>query len=215
MLENGLNINYYAIDISENVLKLLQNNLNEAFPSLSTKMISTEYFEGIDTINKRNKRPKLVLFMGANIGNFELKEAEKFLSALSSKLNPNDILMVGFDLIKSPAIITAAYNDSKGITREFNFNLLRRLNKEYNGNFLVENFEHYPTYNPYTGSARSYLISTKNQEVYLKDLDLKIELKAWEPIYTEISQKYSARMIEEPPSLKSKMTTGILRIIFQ
>jgi L-histidine Nalpha-methyltransferase len=195
-LKKGLQINYYAIDISENVLKILDENLKKSFPDLPTKMISTEYFEGIDIIKKMDVRPKLVLFMGANIGNFEVSEAEKFLSSLSLKLTASDLLMLGIDLIKSPSIVAAAYNDPKGITREFNLNLLRRLNKDFDGNFITGNFEHYPTYNPYSGAARSYLVSKTDQEVYLKELNLKISFKAWEPIYTEISQKYSPLMIK-------------------
>jgi L-histidine Nalpha-methyltransferase len=195
-LKKGLDINYYAIDISENVLKILDSNLKKSFPALPIKTISKEYFEGIDIIRKMDSRPKLVLFMGANIGNFEVPEAEKFLSSLSLKLTRNDILLIGIDLIKSPSVIAAAYNDSKGITKEFNLNVLKRLNKEFDGDFVPENFEHYPTYNPCSGAARSYLVSKIDQTAELKDLNLRITFKAWEPVYTEISQKYSPLMIK-------------------
>lgn len=78
----------------------------------------------------------------------------------------NDKILIGFDLKKDPEVIRKAYNDSKGITRAFNLNLLNRINTELEGEFIIENFEHIPTYNPDTGAAKSYLVSITDQTVY-------------------------------------------------
>jgi L-histidine Nalpha-methyltransferase len=191
-----VDVHYFAIDVSENILGQLENDFRVSLPEVPLTTLSLEYFEGLDQINRSNSRAKLVLFMGANVGNFEVHQAEGFLKSICAKLNKEDYLMVSFDQIKDPALITAAYNDSEGITARFNLNLLSRLNREYNGNFKVENFKHYPTYDPVTGSARSYLISRKKHDVFLKDISLEISFDKWEPIYTEVSQKYSKGMID-------------------
>jgi uncharacterized SAM-dependent methyltransferase len=112
-------------------------------------------------------------------------------------MNPNDLLMLGMDLMKDPKTILAAYNDSQGITREFNLNLLDRINEELGGNFNRQNFTHYPTYNPITGETKSYIVSTRKQQVHITALDQTYELNAWEAIQTELSQKYDLPTIDK------------------
>ena len=74
--------------------------------------------------------------------------------------------------------------------------LLRRINKELGGDFRIENFLHYPTYNPMTGDAKSYLVATKPHDVYIEAVDQHFKFEAWEAIFTEISKKYSISGIE-------------------
>jgi len=121
--------------------------------------------------------------------------ATAFLKHLQENLNAQDGLLIGFDLKKDPAVILPAYNDSSGVTAAFNKNLLSRINKELDANFNLNNFIHYPVYNPHTGTAKSYLVSTCAQSVYFQKLDVNISFNAWESIHTEISQKYSHPMI--------------------
>ena len=111
-------------------------------------------------------------------------------------MTADDLLFMGFDQKKSPEVILAAYNDSKGTTAAFNKNILTRINRELDANFNLENFTHWPTYDPENGTAKSYLISTKNQEVNLNRLDLSVSFDAWESIHTEISQKYDDTIVE-------------------
>ena len=98
---------------------------------------------------------------------------------------------MGVDLKKDPSVILSAYNDREGVTKAFNLNLLERINRELGGDFDLENFQHYPYYNPQTGECRSYLISKLDQQVNV--MDETIHFRAWEAIFMEVSKKYDER----------------------
>jgi uncharacterized SAM-dependent methyltransferase len=148
-------------------------------------------------INQKGSSREVVLFLGSNIGNFNNDEALEFLQKLSSSLSIGDGLFIGFDLMKDPDVILKAYNNEKGVTRDFNKNLLTRINNELGANFNLNSFRHVPTYNPITGETKSHLVSTIDQRVCIDALDQEIHFNAWEAIHTEISQKYSYKMIHE------------------
>jgi uncharacterized SAM-dependent methyltransferase len=112
-------------------------------------------------------------------------------------MHPGDILIVGFDLKKDPQIIQAAYDDPAGITEAFNLNLLTRMNRELGANFDVNQFDHWETYNPVTGAARSYIVSRSNQIVHFSLLNYDATFSAWEAISVELSQKFSLSEIED------------------
>jgi uncharacterized SAM-dependent methyltransferase len=132
---------------------------------------------------------KVVLFLGSSIGNFTRQEAIQFLGFLHTYLSPGDLVLIGFDLKKDPREILAAYNDSAGLTAEFNLNLLERINREMDADFNTFLFEHYPSYDPVSGACRSYLISRKHQTVRIGER--LIDFDRHEPIFMELSQKYS------------------------
>lgn len=205
-LKEKTNFTYYPIDISENVLNELLHSLKKSFPKLKVQGIPKEYFKALKEVNSYNgHRKKVVLFLGSNIGNFDKETAIKFLSEISNVLDKDDLLLVGFDLKKNPKIIKKAYDDDAGVTREFNLNLLERINTELNGDFDTSNFLHSPVYNPESGKAISYLVSKIKQVVTIGDE--KITFKAWETIHTEISQKFDVEMITE---LANKAGFGIV-----
>jgi uncharacterized SAM-dependent methyltransferase len=104
-------------------------------------------------------------------------------------MQPGDLLLIGFDLKKHPRTILDAYNDHQGITRAFNLNLLHRINRELGGDFHPDQFGHYPVYDPGSGTCKSYLISLTAQEVHIGDNT--ISFLENEPLYMEISQKYT------------------------
>ena len=112
-------------------------------------------------------------------------------------LQPGDQLLIGFDLKKDPNIILNAYNDPAGITAAFNLNLLHRINNELGGNFQVDAFKHWETYNPLTGETKSYIVSKQEQEVYVEAVDETFHFKAWEAIDVELSLKYDRQEIAE------------------
>ena len=103
--------------------------------------------------------------------------------------------MIGFDLKKDPKTILAAYNDSKGVTKAFNMNLLRRINTEMGANFDITQFDHYPVYDPMTGECRSYMLSLIDQQVFIEGLGEKVDFKQWETIFVEVSRKYDLQEI--------------------
>ncbi|MEO1049392.1 MAG: L-histidine N(alpha)-methyltransferase [Bacteroidota bacterium] len=189
-VEQQVNFKYLPIDISANVLEELTESLKEEIPSLQTEGINDDYFHALGSISASDTTKKIVLFLGGNIGNFRIEGAEKFLCQLSDNLNQGDQLMIGFDLKKDPSVILNAYNDAKGTTAAFNMNLLDRINDELGADFQVDEFMHYPVYNPQNGETLSFIVSKKEQTVRIKALNTHYHFDAWEAIHTEISKKY-------------------------
>lgn len=142
--------------------------------------------------------------MGSNLGNMRFTEAMEFCMRLRSLLKPGDVVIAGLDLKKNPATILAAYNDKTGITKAFNINLLRRINRELNADFDLDQFEHYPNYDPETGACRSYLISKKAQAVNLNGERINFEKDEF--IEMEISQKYTLKDINDLAEIASFKT---------
>ncbi len=196
--EMEVDFEYVPIDISANVLDILENNLMKEIPGLSIRPIADDYFSALHNLRNGGVR-NIILFLGSNIGNFPQERAFEFLSQVYGELKRDDLMLIGFDLKKEPETILAAYNDSKGVTREFNLNLLRRINRELGTDIRTEEFLHYPVYNPLTGTAKSYLVSRKAQKFEIRGQ--KIELDAWEAIHMEVSQKFSRSDITRMASL--------------
>lgn len=188
---------YRPIDISGNVLEQLAGRLAGQWPQLPVEKVQGDYFRALNRIQDEDGVRKVVLFLGANIGNFPRQDAARFLHKLGSYLSSGDLLLIGFDLKKDPARILAAYNDPAGITAAFNLNLLHRINRELGGNFDPDQFRHWETYNPVTGETKSYLVSLTEQEVQLRRTGYTYRFEAWEAIDVEISLKYSRNDIEE------------------
>jgi L-histidine N-alpha-methyltransferase len=187
---------YVPIDISTHAIELLTQSLTKQFPTLHVQGIADEYARALGHLSKLTTQRKVVLFLGSNIGNFTKQQAYTFLKSVRRRLQPGDWLLIGFDLKKDIPTLIRAYSDAAGVTREFNFNLLRRLNRELQANFDLSTFEHYATYNPILGAMESYLISKKAQTVCIKAAGRTITLDAFEPIHTEYSFKYSEREIK-------------------
>jgi dimethylhistidine N-methyltransferase len=196
-LAKGAEFDYMPIDISREILDELDEKLSSEMPGLNVQGVVAEYFDALEWISRNRKERKMVLFMGSNIGNFDKPEAEKFLSRMRSVLNAGDLLLIGVDLKKDPRRILRAYDDSQGITAEFNYNLLTRMNRELGADFKIENWRHYATYDPVSGAAKSYLISRMAQKVSFEALDASFGFASFEPIHTEYSCKYSIPEIEE------------------
>ncbi len=195
LCKRGIIANYFPIDISENIIGMLKQNIPDEIPGLNIHGLHGEYFDMLDEANRISKRRKLVLFLGANIGNFKFNVMPVFCKKLRSLLSYGDTVLIGFDLKKDPKKILAAYDDAEGFTSQFNLNLLRRINNEFNAGFNLNNFEHYPTYDPDSGACKSYLVSTKEQKVCIERT--AINFKKDETIFMEISQKYSVAQIDE------------------
>lgn len=189
LTEKGVDFTYMPIDISGNILSVLSNKLSNELPELEILPLEGEYFEMLDKATYISERRKVVLFLGGNIGNMDVDESSHFCREVKRKLNPGDLLLVGFDLKKNPHTILNAYNDSAGITAAFNLNLLSRINRELGGNFNISRFQHYQTYDPVSGACKSYLVSLEQQHVRIGCA--VIEFQQNELIDMEISQKFS------------------------
>lgn len=196
-LSKDVDFTYSPIDISSHVLQQLKENMQRELPDLKIESLEGDYFDALVKLNTNHNMKEVVFFLGSTIGNFSKEEAIGFIKKLGDQLTAGDLLFLGVDLMKNPKKILAAYNDNKGITKAFNLNLLSRINKQLGANFNMNQFDHFPTYDPITGETKSYLVSCCEQEVFFKNLDKSIHFQAWEPIYTEISQKYSKDMLQD------------------
>lgn len=187
---------YFPVDISNNIIDLLHKKIPEQLPELNIHGLNGEYLPMLSSAKQISDKIKLVLFLGSNIGNIPKEDVQEFCKKLRSQLTEGDMVLIGIDLIKNPKQILAAYNDGQGYTRKFNLNLLSRINDELCGDFNLDAFEHYATYDPYSGACKSYLVSLKDQQVSIGDNTLIKFLKD-ETVFMEISQKYTLEQTDE------------------
>ncbi len=190
-LERQSLAHYTPIDVSHQMLEESSYSLLEAYPDLEINAIAARYNEGIDHLNIQTDQQNLITWLGSSIGNFERSEIATLLRHIQEIMLPNDRLLVGIDLQKDKSIIENAYNDTQGITAEFNLNLLTHVNRELGGNFDLENFGHKAIYNEEIGRIEMYLISHIDQKAFVSELDLEVSFRANETIHTENSFKYS------------------------
>ena len=190
-LENkNYHFEYLPVDISENALTQLKDSLSNQLPKLRINPKQGEYFKVLEELLISDK-PKIILFIGSNLGNMPDEVANAFLKSLSSYLKKQDKILLGLDLIKSVDIILPAYNDSTGITRDFNLNLLTRINRELGGNFNLQHFSHQAEYSQETGITKSFIKSDIAQKVTISSINKTFDFCKDELIHTEISRKYN------------------------
>ena len=194
LLEEHYNFTYLPVDISQNALDSLENRISKILPNLKIETKQGEYFQVLEDLFN-DSQPKIVLFIGSNLGNMEDEISENFILQLGKELQPKDKVLLGLDLIKSEAIVLPAYNDAAGITRDFNLNLLHRMNEELGANFDLNNFSHEPEYIEKEGIARSYLKSNINQTVHFQSNGNSYQFDKGEKILTEISRKYNDEVL--------------------
>lgn len=193
-LAAGVKVNYCPIDISSMAMKQLETNFQQT-DMLSIHGVVAEYMQGVKFLRDASKNKQLVLFLGSNIGNFSAPQSETFLRNLWKNLGKDDLLLAGFDLKKDISKLTAAYNDSSSHTKNFNLNLLTRINRELGADFDVSKFYHHGVYNPVKSAMESYLISTCKQKVYIKELQSYFDFDAFEALHLEYSFKFSESAI--------------------
>lgn len=193
--QEDYNFTYVPVDISNNVLQQLTSSLKEELPALETAPQQGSYAEVLERLGEYRSRKKVIMFLGSNLGNLLSEQAVNFLKKITAAMGPEDLFFIGLDQKKHPQKILNAYNDPAGVTAAFNKNLLTRINRELEGDFEEENFIHWPVYNPESGTTKSYLVSTKEQSVHIKSLNLEVKFEAWESIHTEISQKYDSASV--------------------
>lgn len=196
-LNSGKKIRYVPVDISESAIRQLSEDLSKNWSQLEVMGIVSEYFQALRWLGEENKGRNFVMFLGSNIGNFNSPQASVFLRTMWNALNPGDFAFIGFDLKKDIDVMIRAYNDSDGVTEQFNLNLLNRMNDELGANFNREKFEHYGTYNVKLGAMESFLVSKEEQNVEIKSLNKTFHFKPYEPIHVEFSFKYLPQEVKQ------------------
>jgi len=191
---------YVPVDISEDHLLSSATKIRGEFPSLDVRPVAADFTRQFDLPTPTIMPVKnVVYFPGSTIGNFEHGAAMELLRVMHGEAGEGGALLIGVDLQKDPEIIDAAYNDSAGVTAEFNINMLRHLNNEFDANFDIDAFEHRAEYDEDEGRVVIELVSQEDQSFELGDTEF--DIADGETILTEYSHKYTiegfARMAED------------------
>jgi len=182
---------YIPIDISKEQLRQSTALFHQLFPQLEILPVCTDYLQPFDLPDPlRTPARRIVYFPGSTIGNFEPREATEFLRRLVDLCGKDGGLLIGVDLQKDSDVLERAYNDSQGVTAQFNLNLLRRANRELDADFDLERWRHRAIYNSSVGRIEMHLISEIDQTVHVADREFHFE-RCGERIITEFSYKYT------------------------
>jgi len=190
LLRKQSTLRFIPVDISASALDSSSRILLQSYPQLRIEAYAADYFAGLAELKKNPRGRTLALFLGSNISNFDVDEALRFLRALRDVLQIGDALLLGADLKKDKKVLEAAYNDALGVTAAFNLNVLARINRELDADFDLRSFRHLAFYNETAGRVEIYIESLRDQTVFIRQLDLRVEFKAGEQIHTENSYKY-------------------------
>ncbi len=195
-------LRYVPIDVSEKALADAGERLLQRFPSLTIDALLADYEGGLKHERVREQQAsKLFVFLGGTIGNFDHDEAVGLISTVRRQMGDDDRFLLGADRVKDHATLHRAYNDKRGITAQFNLNVLRVINRELDAVFDLQTFEHHAFYDPELSRIEMHLISKLAQEVPIRTLDLTVEFDRQESILTEISRKFTeqglVQLIEE------------------
>lgn len=185
-------LDYAPIDISGEFLLQTANKLLDRYSNLRVTALAAEYRDAVEKI-PQPAGPRLFLFLGSNLGNFTSDESVEFLGDIARIAKPQDRILLGLDLKKDRRILEAAYNDSQGVTAEFNKNILRRINVELGGEFDLDAFEHRAPYSTRYARIEMLLVSMAKQSVAVGALGKRFEFAKGETLHTEYSHKYTPR----------------------
>jgi len=210
LFQSQKDVEYFPIDIS-NVLIDSTKELCSDYKNLKVTGIIDTYENGLDFIEQYDNKPNLITFLGSSFGNFSETDGKRFLKKIHNLMKSSDYFLMGVDLKKDNDILHNAYNDSKGLTAEFNLNILERINKELGGDFKISEFAHHASYNISKGRIEMHLRSLSNQVVNIASLGLCLKLFQNELIHTENSHKFSISEIE---SIFEKTGFDIIQIWF-
>jgi L-histidine N-alpha-methyltransferase len=191
-----IRISYYPVDISPSALDEAKTQVKRECPTAYVRPVVADFTEGFGFLQNIPGR-KLVLYLGSSIGNFDPEAAIGMLTDVRKELCSGDSLLLGTDLVKSPNILIPAYDDSQGITAQFNKNILRRLNRELGATFFLNAFRHVACWNKVRSRIEMHLQSQCHQTVSLGLLGTRVNFAAGERIHTENSYKYTLPMVNQ------------------
>jgi len=187
---------YVPVDVSDSALRDAAERLTATYPELEITPVVADFDHGLETQNARSDgAARMVAILGGTIGNFPPEQRVALLHRLRSGLRPDDRLLIGADLVKEPARLTAAYDDAAGVTAEFNRNMLHVINRTLDANFAPAEFDHVAIWDPINQWVEMRLRSTHEQRVWINALDLSIHLADGEDIRTEISAKFHRKQL--------------------
>ncbi len=188
---------YVPLDVSESALEAASQELLDEFDELTVHGVIGDFERHLGHVPKADGAPRIVALLGGTIGNFLPGTRRRLLREIGRLLGPRDRLLLGTDLVKDPAVIEAAYDDSAGVTAEFNRNVLHVINRELDADFSPEAFEHIAFFDRKHEWIEMRLRSQRPCSVLVGDLGLRVDFAAGEELRTEISAKFTRARVEE------------------
>jgi len=183
---------YVPVDVSEAPLLESGRAVAGEYPGLAVHAVLADFESHLEMLPDllAGGGPRLTVFLGGTIGNLAPQPRAEFLAAVRASAAAGDWLLLGTDLVKDPSVLVAAYDDTAGVTAEFNRNVLHVINRELKADFDVEAYRHVAVWDPVQEWIEMRLCSTRDQEVNVAALDLGVRFAAGEQIRTEISAKF-------------------------
>jgi len=182
------------VDVSRDFLEATAVQLRSDYPDVEILPVVSDITEPF--LLPPVASPTLVAFLGSTIGNFSRDQAVRMLTHIAREMSPGDKFLLGADLIKDPAVIDRAYNDSRGVTAAFNLNILERLNRELGADFPISEYQHRAFYSSDLHRVEMHLIAGRAHEVTIPEVGV-FSLQKGESIRTELSYKYDRAMLED------------------
>src|SRR5262245_39942937 len=195
---NGMphDLRYVPIDVDWGMVETAARQLMADYPFLRVQALVGDFERHLRHVPAA-VGPRLVLLLGSTIGNLEPAARRRLLTEVHGLLSPGDRFLVGLDLIKDVKVLEAAYNDASGVTREFNRNVLRVVNRGVDADFEPAAFQHVAFYNEAAARVEMHLVPESPQEVHLRKLGLTIQLAAYDGIWTESCYKFSRALAQD------------------
>ena len=183
-------VGYVPIDISGDYLSRVGLELQAEFPGIEIMTVAADFTRTFDVPDpSKPESRRVVYFPGSTIGNFQRKQAQSLLAGMADVAGVDGGVLIGIDLDKDRDVLCAAYNDSRGVTAQFNLNILQRINRELGAGFDLNNFKHEAIFNSDTSCIEMHLVSTRRQSVNV--CKYSFEFEESETILTEYSHKYT------------------------
>jgi L-histidine N-alpha-methyltransferase len=179
---------FVPLDVSASALREAVAALAADYPDLGIHGIVADFTQHLGVLPDGGTR--LVAFLGGTIGNLLPAERRRFFAELRDALEPGEWLLLGSDLVKSPAVLVPAYDDAAGVTAEFNRNVLRVVNRELGADFDPDEFAHVALWDPVNEWIEMRLRSARAVRVAIPALDLIVDFAAGEELHTEVSAKF-------------------------
>ncbi len=182
---------YVPLDIAGDFLRAAAADLSAKFPGLPVYPVEADFTKKVQLPPEVADMPKLGFFPGSTIGNMVPRTAVDLLRSMRETLGTDAMLLIGMDLIKDKDVLEAAYDDARGVTAQFNLNLLRRINRELDGTIPVDRFHHEARWND--TFARIEMHAVADEDVSFEVAGRRFSMQAGETIHTENSHKFDAR----------------------
>ncbi len=196
LLDAGRLSRYVPVDVSEQALTSAAQELAADYRELHVHGVVADFERQLDRVPAHNGERRVVALLGSTIGNFTTRGRRLLLKRTRALLAAEDRLLLGADLVKEPAVLEAAYNDSRGVTAEFNRNVLHVINRELEGDFEPHAFDHVAVFDRRREWVEMRLRARTAMRTHIKRLGLEVDFRSGEELRTEVSAKFTRARLE-------------------